>query len=180
STHYRKPMDWTAKKADEAEKTLSDWQMSLHQAGYGSAMVASLKERGLWQPLPEVVDALADDLNTHMALTALRKAHMPGTASRMVQFAASLDFLGLVADWDALGASAGLGAASADEHPDRDLIARLLAKRQELKRQKEFAEADELRAVLLSAGVKVEDQPGGTSAFEITDGFDPSQLDAYR
>ncbi|HGG64763.1 MAG TPA: cysteine--tRNA ligase, partial [Rhodobacteraceae bacterium] len=60
STHYRKPMDWTEKKAKEAEATL----------------------KGLWEIVsdcepktvsPDVLTALADDLNTPLAISHIYK-----------------------------------------------------------------------------------------------------------
>jgi cysteinyl-tRNA synthetase len=88
STHYSKPMDWTERKAREAEATLRAWrQVSLGVEGYGS-------------PATEVIDALADNLNTAKAISILHKmrneiAH--GSGDRSV-FKASVNLLGLVQD----------------------------------------------------------------------------------
>ncbi|MBZ0129084.1 MAG: cysteine--tRNA ligase [Rhodobacteraceae bacterium] len=60
STHYRKPMDWTEKKAREARNTLRKW-----------AEVAD--ETGMGTPNAEVVEALADDLNTWAAIDKLHE-----------------------------------------------------------------------------------------------------------
>ncbi|MEM7441676.1 MAG: cysteine--tRNA ligase, partial [Pseudomonadota bacterium] len=60
-THYRKPMDWTEKKAREAEATLRRW--------YGQAAQAVDNEK----PYQPVIDALADDLNTHQALQEIHQ-----------------------------------------------------------------------------------------------------------
>ena len=59
STHYSKPMDWTAKKAEEAEATLRKWRKLTH--GCQSSKAIS----------NEVIDALNDDLNTSKAITVL-------------------------------------------------------------------------------------------------------------
>ncbi len=63
STHYRKPMDWTEKKRDEAEKTLRKWM----------DLTRDLEpcDPAAFKPDQKLIDALADDLNTHLALTYL-------------------------------------------------------------------------------------------------------------
>ncbi|WP_300030990.1 cysteine--tRNA ligase [uncultured Roseobacter sp.] len=59
STHYRKPMDWTEKKRQEAEKTLRHWA---ELAGdYDDA------------PDPLFVEELSHDLNTNEALRRLQE-----------------------------------------------------------------------------------------------------------
>ena len=58
STHYRKPMDWTEEKAREAQKTLWKWRELSEGTVPG-------------QPSMQIQEALADDLNTHAALSEL-------------------------------------------------------------------------------------------------------------
>jgi cysteinyl-tRNA synthetase len=55
STHYGKPMDWTAKKAQDAEKTLRKWRAL--SAGIEPASCAA----------SDVLSCLSDDLNTAQA-----------------------------------------------------------------------------------------------------------------
>jgi len=62
STHYRKPMDWTEKKREEAEKTLSRWYI------LASGDVPDIP------PPHEMLSALSDDLNTKLALDVIRRA----------------------------------------------------------------------------------------------------------
>src|SRR5215475_13783125 len=57
-THYRSPLDWTAKGAEESAKTLDDWYA-----------VAADAEPG--QPSAAVIEALSDDLNTAQMMAAL-------------------------------------------------------------------------------------------------------------
>ena len=67
ATHYRQPIDWTVSGLAEAERILSDWSAFAVEAGRGEVA-------------PEVIDALADDLNTPKMLAelhALRKARRP-------------------------------------------------------------------------------------------------------
>ena len=51
-THYRQPIDWTVKALEEAEATLDRWYEA----------VGDVEARG--DPDEDVLDALADDLNT--------------------------------------------------------------------------------------------------------------------
>ena len=60
STHYRKPMDWTAEKAREAEKTLRKWRELTNGVTAGEVS-------------PLITSVLADDLNTPGAIVELHK-----------------------------------------------------------------------------------------------------------
>ena len=177
STHYRKPMDWTEAKKQEAERHLSNWYLALEKAGFSSGMVAILKKGGVWTPSEDVLHALANDLNTPGAIAALHSFNKEGTAVELAPFAASLDMLGLVTDWDELGPLAGLGVASVGEHPYRDKIASILLDRQEAKKMKNFQRADRIRSILERAGVFVTDKPGGMADFTISNEFDSKVLD---
>lgn len=180
STHYRKPMDWTEEKAREAGRTLRKWSLRLLDAGYNSKMIELFKENGLWVPSEKVVDAVADDLNGHLAITEIRKMNADGSALQIVQFAASIDFLGLVSNWDELGLQGGLGVGYVGESEHSELVAALLLKRNSAKISKNYAEADRIRSVLTDAGVKIVDRPGGLSDFEIMSDFDPSKLESLK
>ncbi|WIY24904.1 cysteine--tRNA ligase [Parasedimentitalea psychrophila] len=62
STHYRKPMDWTDKKAKEAEATLRKWTRLTHGIELDQELICD-----------EVVEALGQDLNTPLALSILKR-----------------------------------------------------------------------------------------------------------
>ena len=177
STHYRKPMDWTETKAKEAERHLENWFFALVQAGYSKSMVETLKNGGVWRPLDAVVNALANDLNTPGAIAALHDVTLGGSAVQSAPFAASLEMLGFVPDWDEIGSFARVGVGSVGEHPARDRVAALLLDRQEAKRVKNFQKADEIRNHLQRAGVEVRDTPGGGWTFELGPDFDEAVLD---
>ncbi len=63
-THYGKPMDWTERKRSDAEKMLEKMAAMLGKGG-----AAGIEALGSGTPFPWVVDALADDLNTSLALS---------------------------------------------------------------------------------------------------------------
>ena len=153
STHYSKPMDWTAKKAAEAEKTLRKW--------YAQAADAPQA------PVPDaMLAALFDDLNTPLAITALHQISQSGDAASL---RAGLSILGLasvgVPDW----------AAS----PDVDLSAleaQLFAVRQTAMETKDFAPVDALKSALTDAGVEVQMSKEGVELIP-TANFDPLKLE---
>ncbi len=157
STHYSKPMDWTDKKAKEAEATLRKWR-ALTDGIEPSASAAST-----------VVDALADDLNTAGAITALHELARKGDAAGL---AASADLLGLLGDdlsgWDA--------AVEASDDV-AGLIENLLDARKQARADKDFARADALRDGFAAAGVLVKDTASG-AVWELAADFDASKLEA--
>jgi len=165
STHYRKPMDWTAEKAREAEAELSRWR----------AFAGGIDPMG--GPASEVVDALSDDLNTHGAITALRKLYKEGDAH---VFRKSAELLGLLTpelgEWtedDVI-----LHSTLSDEVL-RERIVALVWERQDAKKSKNFGRADEIRDVLKEAGVVVTDTPQGPE-WDVGPDFDPAKLESLK
>lgn len=138
STHYRKPMDWTAEKADQARDVLWKWRSLT--AGVTSAD----------QPDPAVVEALAGDLNTSLAITRLRALE-----DRPELLLASAQLLGLLLP--------GMGDWMAGEHGGAGDIKALLAElstrftdiRQNAMETKDFSGLDALKSALTEAGVEV-------------------------
>ena len=78
STHYRSPMDWTQDKARRALETLRIWVNDVTVAN--------------GQPDKVVVNALADDLNTSLAITRLHELHSSGQFGPLTQSANLLGF----------------------------------------------------------------------------------------
>jgi len=132
-THYRKPMDWTEKKAREAEATLRKWRAL--SAGIEPASRAAAT----------VVAGLADDLNTAGAIAELHKLAASGDAAGLL---AGAQLLGLLqpdmGDW-AKAAKVDFSA-----YADALAVARAAAMQ-----SKDFAEVDRLKAALMGAGVEV-------------------------
>ena len=153
STHYSKPMDWTAKKAAEAEKTLRKW--------YAQAADAPQA------PVPDaMLAALFDDLNTPLAITALHQISQSGDAASL---RAGLSILGL----------ASVGVPDWVASPDVDLSAleaQLFAVRQTAMETKDFAPVDALKSALTDAGVEVRMSKEGVELIP-TANFDPLKLE---
>ncbi|WP_336096572.1 cysteine--tRNA ligase [Roseovarius sp. CH_XMU1461] len=163
STHYRKPMDWTAEKAAGAESKLDDYIKSVAQYGdLGAARSTA--------PMEEIVQALADDLNTHAALVGLDQLanHAMGT-----ELAANLVFLGLFSFEELEARVAQLQSGKDGLAPLAELLGQVRAAAMA---SKDFSEVDRLKSALLEAGVEVRMSKEGV---ELVPGpnFDPSQLE---
>ncbi len=130
-THYSKPMDWTVEKAAQAEAALRKWR----------GLVTGIEPAP--SPLPGVISALSDDLNTAAAVAELHAATARGDYAGLL---ASAQFLGV------LGADQGAWAASVDLSPWAAQLAQL---RPLAVATKDFAAVDALKAVLVAAGVDV-------------------------
>ena len=157
STHYRKPMDWTAEKAREAETTLRKWYN----------LVGNEKAES---DLPgDVVKALADDLNTHGALAELHKLASNGD---LVGLRTSMAFLGFLNDGVPVWVSEGSEALSVVAQKFSEV--RIAAKE-----SKDFAPLDELKAALVDAGVDVRMSREGVELVPC-EGFDPAKLEALK
>ncbi|MFN5995510.1 MAG: cysteine--tRNA ligase [Paracoccaceae bacterium] len=155
-THYRSPMDWTAEKARQAEATLRKWR----------AMTASVNASA---PLPSVIDALADDLNTAGALAALYAAAGEGDWAGVK---ASAPLMGILQD--------GLGDWT--EVPAADLVVlthKLSTLRQKAMQTKDFSAVDAMKSALVAAGVEVRMSKAGVELVPGT-GFDAAKVDALR
>jgi cysteinyl-tRNA synthetase len=146
-THYRQPIDFTVKALEEASNELRYWSAKVLNA---------IPERG--KLLPEFVDALSNDLNSHLALTVLRNRSI-----NHHDLARALVWLGLIKDSefdknrlqrDERIAEIGVVVREAlqDEKVNQLIEARLDARR-----NKNFAESDRIRDELLGIGIQLKD-----------------------
>ncbi len=162
STHYRQPIDWTAKGLQQAKDALDRFYGALR----GSAEVAA-EQRAIPGP---VMDALCDDLNTPAAIAALHElagrlnkaADQDEKARAKGELLAAAGVLGLLQQdpeawfkW-APEKAAGGGPSDAD-------IERLIEERKAARKAKNFQEADRIRDSLKAQGIVLEDGPQGTS-----------------
>jgi cysteinyl-tRNA synthetase len=159
-THYRDPLDWTAQRLEEAAAAVNKWTNLASGIDPDPA------------PPDEVVEALADDLNTPAAVAALHS--LAARARKNVgryggALGAALDFLNIQP------------ADAAVDDPDAavaDRIDALLAARAEARAARDFARADAIRDALTAAGVTVMDRPDGPSDWRPEPHFDAAKLDA--
>ena len=138
STHYRKPMDWTERKAEEAEKTLRKWR----------ALTDGVPPSG---SIKAVVSALADDLNTPEAIAELHQRALVGASPSLL---ASARLLGLLTDetggWTDVGTLSGA---------DLSIVAGKEVSFQQWRsfamENKDFSRIDRLKREFSAAGVEV-------------------------
>jgi cysteinyl-tRNA synthetase len=167
STHYRKPMDWTAEKARDAQNTLSNWRAEL------TGVQPS-------QPSPEVLKALASDLNSSKAIYQLRvlfsgwmQARTHGTnfgldaAESEAKFLASANLMGLLEEHMGEWAK-----ASYDFGVLENVLGGL---RDEAIRSRDFSKLDALKEQLIDAGVEVRMNKDGVE-LRATPSLDTSKL----
>nr|WP_227754304.1 cysteine--tRNA ligase [Stagnihabitans tardus] len=152
-THYGKPMDWTAEKAAQAEATLRKWR----------GLVAGIDPAPT--PLPGVVAALSDDLNTAGALAECHAAAGRGDYAGLL---ASARVMGLLTE------EMGEWARGVDLS---GLAAKLSTLREAAKASKDFAPVDALKSALLAAGVEVRMSKDGVELMPGA-GFDATKLEA--
>ncbi|SEQ63840.1 cysteine--tRNA ligase [Thalassovita taeanensis] len=156
STHYRKPMDWTAEKAAEAEATLRKWR------GMVEGIEATEVAEG-------VLAALADDLNTAGAISELHRLAGEGDFGA---FKASALLLGL------LGANLGDWAKAVDVDLS-GFVAQLTKARDVAMASKDFTHVDRLKAGLLEAGIEVRMSKAGVELLAGPE-FDAVKLEALQ
>ncbi len=182
STHYSKPMDWTEKKAREAEATLRKWSIAIE-----SKSVAFYSD----EPIPsDILNAVADDLNTSLAITKLHSYYKKGTPEDLQKLRLGCELLGLyIGHMDQIRLNKELESEEqkgdlflSDIYNEKDsfeFIEQLILERAEAKLQKNYARADEIRTAFTNAGVVVTDTKDGV-VWELSSSFDPSKLEALK
>jgi len=165
-THYRSPMDWTAEKREQANRELHNW--------HSETMDLKPTPAAEFQPSEALVAALADDLNTHEALTVLRR--MRQQPQRLLDNARLLGLLQdreraeFRANWLIFSSGRGGSPILANIAQHLDLL------RKEALTTKNFAPVDALKSALIAAGVEVRMSKSGVDLVP-GPGFDPVKLE---
>jgi cysteinyl-tRNA synthetase len=133
-THYRQPMDWTVQRLKESATTLERW--------YGVAEPVAAPRVG-----DAFLAALADDLNTPLAISELHK-------SDEITLAGGLDLLGFSRVQDRIALRPAV---------DPEEIARAITARNAARKAKNFKESDRIRDELAAKGIVLKDSPTGTT-----------------
>jgi len=159
SSRYRDPMDLTDSSLEQAKaqwERIEDFILRLRSIGAFSAEPSKMPEEFLGQFERD----MDDDLNTPKALSTLftyiKKMNTLIDSNSVGREEASkaTDALKRV--------DSVLGIMDFEEERLPDRLADLLARRDEARRRKDFAESDRLRKELLAEGIVVEDTPTGS------------------
>ncbi|MBC6443310.1 MAG: cysteine--tRNA ligase [Rhodobacteraceae bacterium] len=166
-THYRKPMNWTRKKARDAAAVLRRWRVAADGVTPGDVP-------------PPVIETLAHDLNTPGALAELHTLARIGHAEDLV---AGAQLLGLLTpqighwDWAVRKHTFGNVQFAGDGSETHGQLARSIGEKWMMFRSaKDFASADKLRDAAAKAGLMLSNDASGGITAKKESGFDPSLL----
>ena len=156
-THYREPIDFSVKRLEEAK--------SISQS-FSNITRRYLPSEGA--VIPEVLEALSDDLNTSKALMAIQRSR-----AEPADLVASLDFLGVldpriasIAEDQAKARRDGIRSSLDNAVTEvelmelgisRDAVETLVEKRLAVIAAKNWPEADKIRDELLDRGIQLKD-----------------------
>jgi cysteinyl-tRNA synthetase len=182
-THYRSPMDWTAEKARQAERVLEDWFLLLSDSHlhFDDQNWLLYTTHEAYAPDAGVVAALADDLNTPLAISRMHKLSKEGSVESRNAFLGSMILLGLLDCPERVGDFSISGVSWSGSHDPNveKLVNDLLFQRSEARKVRDFAKADRIRDALTAAGVEIEDTQSGPEWRLVAD-FDPAKLEALQ
>jgi cysteinyl-tRNA synthetase len=151
-THYRSVADFSDAAVAEAKRELDRFYRALER--YPDLAAADVPA--------SVMDAMCDDMNTPLALSA-----MHALADRAL--AGDLE---AARGLRAAGALVGIVQQTVDAWfrggADRSAIEAAIAERQEARRRRDYQRADAIRAEWSARGVVFEDRPDGTTAWNVT------------
>jgi cysteinyl-tRNA synthetase len=162
ATHYRDPLDWTNDRLRQAQQTLDRFYRALTLP----RNPASERFGEADEVLRPVRDALDDDMNTPLALAELHElagaVNRAGSEAERSALQGALEtggrLMGLL-DRDPRDWLHGSAAADAARIEGR------IAARTAARRDRRFAEADQIRAELAEEGIILEDMPDGTTTW---------------
>lgn len=180
STHYRSPLDFSDARLTEAQKSLARLRQAQETLGELSEMMSagptadSLALRDKVKELREdFMEAMRDDFNTALAIS-----HMFALAKEINIYHKAVVDAGIKPDGKlvallndvlaemcsiigVLEKTAAPAAEEAGDSKEAELVEMLIAMRQDARKNKNYALADELRNKLSEIGIVLQDTPQG-------------------
>lgn len=153
-THYREPINWTAQRLAQSAEELRRWYGLLREQEFSSSKQLSAAD--------EVVIALADDLNTWSAITALRKAFKNRDVSALGD---GMAILGLLDPHFITASDLPIFSTAV---VDEDAVNAQISERLHLIAAKNWADADRIRDELLAQGIQLKDSKDPVTGERIT------------
>ncbi len=180
STHYRSPLDFSDARLQEAQRSLARLRQSQQTLGELAQMMsagpteASLALRAKVQELREAfMEAMRDDFNTALAISHMfalakeiniyHKAVTDAAGKPDGKLVAMLcDVFGeMCSIIGVLEKTAEAAPADAADNKEAELVELLIGLRQDARKAKNYALADELRNKLTAIGIVLQDTPQG-------------------
>jgi cysteinyl-tRNA synthetase len=158
-THYRQPIDWTVRGLEESDRTLRNWANVLerHQTSF-------VDENA---PPDDVMEGLADDLNTPMALGEMHKLAEHARRGDFPSAQSLHQSLKLILTDKLYSAAnlASIGRLAGKVLPEkyRIEIESKVEARNAARKAKNFKESDRIRDELTKMGVVLKDTKDGTT-----------------
>ena len=152
SAHYRQPLDWN-------EQILHQAQILLDK---GYKALQDLEDVDVKESVipPEIIDALSDDLNTPLAITALNKILKEHEGETLKSILMGVgEIFGLFQENPTKWFSKGDDLSEVEIQD----IENLVAQRTQAKLDKDFSKADEIRDDLLKIGIEIKDSRDGVT-----------------
>jgi cysteinyl-tRNA synthetase len=177
STHYHGPLDFSDQALQEARQALDGFYglfNRLRETEHNTAADKDLPSL-LARSQESFKKAMDNDLNTPMAIAELQKLRnevnklvdyrlsSQGRQRALEEFRSLGGILGLfqLDEWDF-----GIKPNSGQYELQGEEIEAKLSERNEARKRKDFAKADEIRKSLAAQGIIVEDKPDGTSRWK--------------
>jgi cysteinyl-tRNA synthetase len=151
-THYRQPIDWTVKRLWAAEDKIVQWSFAYEDAFEPLNKIplefdSAPMDAGL-------LEALSDDLNTHLAIVRLDELadQARQNPKKIANFRSALRLLGLTPEW-----AEGVGAKEAATQEIFDKAQPMIDLRNAARKVRDFKRSDEIRDELLAMGIHLKD-----------------------
>ncbi|MFN0116170.1 MAG: cysteine--tRNA ligase [Paracoccaceae bacterium] len=187
-SHYRDPMDYGVRRRHEARQLVSEFAMTLGLDG--TAKLAGLVQG---QALPEVVNAVADDLSTPEAMNLLGRKSLSDRYSpndlreRLPDIYASQKLLGfdLLASRTAKDRAIetdrfrGHMSKTFDELDEDRQLSHWKERLEAARAEKNWEDSDRIRETLTGAGAQVKISKEGVEIIRLIN-FDPSKLESLK